>query len=120
MSKHTPGPWRRWTASDGRWCVMGDDNSIVAEVLPWDESGCRQEDHANALLIANAPRMLETLKRIHHFATGDCEMDAATRLRCIAMEAMGTMLNASSVNQSNDYDAESLIHEFFNNQLTEE
>jgi hypothetical protein len=54
---HTAGPWRR----DG-WDIVGGDNSIVAKVLPWDESGCRQEDQANANLVAAAPELLEACK----------------------------------------------------------
>ena len=69
MEQHTPGPWKR----DG-WHIRGVDNSIVAEVIPWDASGCRQEDHANVKLITAAPDLLAAcqaaLEEVQHFSHG--------------------------------------------------
>jgi hypothetical protein len=76
---HTPGPWRRWTAPDGRWCIQGDDKSLVAEILPWDESGCRKEDQDNANLIAESPEMLKVVAIIAN-ATGDTDLEHAQEL----------------------------------------
>ena len=56
---HTPGPWNR-----DKWDVIGDDRSIVAKVLPWDESGCRKEDQANVKLIAAAPELLASCREL--------------------------------------------------------
>lgn len=55
--KYTKGPWRR-----SGWNIVGADNTIVAKIIPWDESGCREEDNANATLIASAPLTHEELK----------------------------------------------------------
>ena len=49
MKDHTPTPWYR----DG-WHIIGADGSIVCRIVPWDESGCNDEDHANADLIVAA------------------------------------------------------------------
>jgi hypothetical protein len=64
----TKKPWRLRD-----WDVMGGDNSIVASIVPWDSSGCRQEDHANARLIAAAPELYELLQEILSCA---CSYDA--------------------------------------------
>jgi len=49
MKDHTPTPWYR----DG-WHIIGADGSVVCRIVPWDESGCRDEDNANADLIVTA------------------------------------------------------------------
>lgn len=56
--KATPGPWYL----QKRWFIKGNDDSVVAKVHPWDETGCREEDHANAALIAAAPDLLDVVK----------------------------------------------------------
>jgi hypothetical protein len=50
-------PWIR-----ERWLIRSQDGSVVAEVRPWDASGCRQEDQANANVIAASPCLYQELK----------------------------------------------------------
>ena len=59
MRKYTPGPWRSWN-----WNVIGADNSVVCKVIPWDCSGCREEDVSNINIIAAAPDLLEAAKSL--------------------------------------------------------
>lgn len=54
-AKHTPGPWR------GDCEIIG--NSRVVATTAWC-SGFKEEDEANARLIAAAPDLLAALKRI--------------------------------------------------------
>jgi len=76
---HTPGPWSRWTAPDGRWCIQGEDKSTIAEILAWDESGCRKEDQDNANLIVESPEMLKVIEIIAN-ATGATDFQYAQEL----------------------------------------
>ena len=89
MSKHTPGPWkweegtpvisRHW---NGRDCAVA---AVDWRTLVWHEDGncAGRESGANARLIAAAPDMLETLKRLREMcadfgAKTACDMaDAA-------------------------------------------
>jgi len=57
--KHTPGPWKRQG-----WAVLCKHGTVVCNVLPWDTSECREEDHANTRLIAAAPEMLAVLEAL--------------------------------------------------------
>jgi hypothetical protein len=72
--KWTKGPWTAW-----RWDIMGADNSRIARVIPWDESGSRKEDAANVNLMAAAPDMYDALKKmclngleLGHCVKSDC------------------------------------------------
>ena len=56
----TKGPWSRI-----KWDIIGSDNSRTCRVIPWDESGCHEEDVANANLIAAAPELYEALELIY-------------------------------------------------------
>ena len=58
----TEGPWRR-----DKFEIIGDDNSVVARVIPWDGSGCREEDNANAKLLAASTDMIDALLAILPF-----------------------------------------------------
>ena len=40
--KHTEGPFKTL-----RFNIVAKDGSIIAQVVPWDESGCHEEDTAN-------------------------------------------------------------------------
>jgi hypothetical protein len=74
--EHTKAPW-----SHLGWIITGGDGSTVARIVPWDSSGTRDEDIANARLIAAAPDLLEALEgmiialrkqaRLAHVAGGD-------------------------------------------------
>lgn len=56
---HTHAPWTR-----NGWEILGSDGSIVCKIIPWDNSGCREEDHDNANIIAVAPEMLEFIQYV--------------------------------------------------------
>ena len=57
---HTPGPW----VTKG-WSILDKENlTVICNVLPWDTSGCRQEDIANIKLIAAAPDLLAENRRL--------------------------------------------------------
>ena len=63
----SPAPWTR-----EHWRIRCSDQtrSTVAKVIPWDESGCRQEDQDNMNLIVNAPELLGALKIAKHLLDG--------------------------------------------------
>lgn len=50
-------PWVR----EG-WKIRSADGSVVAISQPWDDSGCRQEDHANVNVMTSAPNLYQELK----------------------------------------------------------
>lgn len=56
-TKFTPGPWyvARWYVRSSR------DSTTVCKVIPWDETGCREDDNANLHVIKAAPEMYELL-----------------------------------------------------------
>ena len=56
IRKHTEGPFRRVG-----WKVLTEIGVIIAEILPWDISGCREEDHANIEAILSFDKMLNYL-----------------------------------------------------------
>jgi hypothetical protein len=56
-TKWTQGPWQR-----SGWSVLCQSHTVVCNILPWDSSGCREEDSANAHLIAAAPELYEALR----------------------------------------------------------
>ena len=60
--EHTRGPWK--PSEDHDWKVIANDGSLVAEIVPWDYSGCRKEDTDNLKLICKAPEMLEVIRSI--------------------------------------------------------
>ena len=61
MSKHTPGPWRYQEDSDRyTHIVRSPTNRIVHQGPQHDDAICE----ANARLIAAAPELYDTLKRI--------------------------------------------------------
>ena len=64
MTKHTPDidlvsdfPW--YTE---QWQIRSKNGSVVAKICPWDTSGCRKEDIANAYVIEKSPEIYEQLK----------------------------------------------------------
>jgi len=75
--RHTPGPW---AVSDHRTVIadaadrIATKMGIVAELYSW--MGCDEAD-ANAVLIANAPRMLIALKTIRAEIESAIEDDPA-------------------------------------------
>lgn len=69
-SKHTPGPWIiRGEGSELRITARGEIVSgVVAEVRTgWPHPAQRDEQRANARLIAAAPELLESLNALRSF-----------------------------------------------------
>lgn len=58
-TKHTPGPWRIAT-SNPQW-IIGPDEKPVAYTITFRE---KTEDHANARLIAAAPKLLNACEEM--------------------------------------------------------
>ena len=56
---HTPAPWRI-----NKWQIIGADNSVICNVIPWDVSGTRDEDLDNLNLLRDAPELLEACQEI--------------------------------------------------------
>lgn len=83
MSKHSPGPWKVDERRD--WLVLSAGGKAVCSVPYQDES------HADARLIAEAPAMLELLKK-HEWSSYDSPNDPqACCPECGAYQsAMGT------------------------------
>lgn len=76
MSKHTPGPWKAAVAKFVTFSGIGIGESLLVTTSLEDDSpdialiravrdGLREQDKANARLIAAAPELLEALKREH-------------------------------------------------------
>lgn len=66
MSKHTPGPWEVFHHSIGTGVTSTKafDVSDVAHCSGFNSRRTRDEELANARLIAAAPELLEVLKEI--------------------------------------------------------
>ena len=64
-------PWIR-----ERWQIRSSDGSVIAKIMPWDESGCRQEDHANINIMTASPCLYQELKyAVECVASGVCPGD---------------------------------------------
>ena len=86
---HTPGPW----VKDG-WSILEQKNrTVICNVLPWDASGCRDEDISNARLIAAAPKMLEALEEVdecsRYWSEYDVPIGLHDRIQAALVEARG-------------------------------
>jgi hypothetical protein len=70
QTKHTPGPWTAYNASNGRiykfWRIKAGKH-VVATVSDIDLTN---EDYANARLIAAAPELLEALETLINLHEG--------------------------------------------------
>ena len=79
MSKfegHSLGPWSR----EG-WLILDGYGISVCRVKPWDSSGCRIDDNADAELIAAAPDLLAERDRLlEEVAALQAEIDVDTSL----------------------------------------
>jgi len=62
-SKHTPGPWEVTNADKDTITVSKRGVFTVAAL--WSSTQPRYEQEANALLISQAPALLDALKDIH-------------------------------------------------------
>lgn len=68
LDQVSPFPWLR-----EKWNIKSFDGSIVAKIMPWDESGCRKEDVANCNLISAAPELYSSLKYIVDLLDNKCQ-----------------------------------------------
>lgn len=57
MSKHSPSPWFR--DKKNPWDIRDARGATICKMYPWDVSGCREDDQADANLVAAAPQLLE-------------------------------------------------------------
>lgn len=65
MNKHTPGPWHIQQGDDGEMLIKPIPGQVVAVVEPQAD---KEEEAANARLIAAAPELLEALMSILEYA----------------------------------------------------
>lgn len=70
MNKHTPGPWNATTQNGVHWVDDPKGNPVV-HWAGFDSSFSREQNEANARLIASAPDLLAALEslvsRCYHF-----------------------------------------------------
>lgn len=57
-NNHTPGPWYEYD-EDGTWFIYTEERVNVAFTDPTPTEVSKDEDHANARLIAASPDLLE-------------------------------------------------------------
>ena len=98
MSKHTPGPWKaktfkrkdgnNYTAIDGR--ITDDPNTavLICEMAGW-QGEARDEQKANANLIAAAPDMYAALKAIDDGDGSLTESEIVKQMRAAIEKAEG-------------------------------
>ena len=77
MSKHTPGPWHSCDHRVGR-----QDGARIADT--WSSAVPRDEQAANARLIAAAPELLEALKTVTAAIAGAQPLDPDEWQACCA------------------------------------
>jgi hypothetical protein len=94
MSKHTPGPWVANTDAHGRGRVYSAGNWLATTWLATGDGNDAPQlpALANAHLIAAAPEMLETLKRLRKMcadfgAKTACDMADAAILKATGEQA---------------------------------
>ena len=96
MSKHTPGPWN--IAGDGQTessCrIIDDENRFVLRLEGMDYG--RDEDQANARLIAAAPDLLAALHELAEIGEGGViERRETGKPTWSALEAVATIARAA-------------------------
>jgi len=75
VSKHTPGPWRAWHDSYGRFQIMAGGLPLS----PSREGAQPGEGEANAALIASAPDLLAACEEAAWAIESYCEDHAGER-----------------------------------------
>lgn len=91
---HTPGPWFPLLRHDGvpfgiaSKAAMRDDSDSVC-LMPGGARWPREQIEANARLIAAAPKLLESLKRV--VALSDRTHDAWDEAKAAIAEAIGVV-----------------------------
>lgn len=88
--KHTPGPWTPWINPDGRKLsefLQGADGHLVAEASGIVRS--REENLANARLIAEAPAMYDLLRWMTVPGTKPYDFDAYGEIAAILARVAG-------------------------------
>jgi len=61
MSKHSPSPWFR--DKKNPWDIRDARGATICKMYPWDVSGCREDDQADANLVAAAPLLYEAMQK---------------------------------------------------------
>lgn len=84
MTKHAPGPWRYEADMDGDHAIWGSNNTLLAVTDGWERSQyqtprTREEDEANARLIAAAPDLFDYIVK----RANEGDADAQTILTSI-------------------------------------
>ena len=72
MSNHTPGPWRAYHDSHGRFQLIGPDGTPLD---PESDDAQPGEGAANARLIASAPDLLAALEQTLSTLDAICDME---------------------------------------------
>lgn len=70
MNKHTAGPWKveEYQKHFEIWPdVTTGGVQIIAKTHTWESEQWKEDDRANAFLIAAAPEMIEALKYLYDF-----------------------------------------------------
>ncbi len=99
MSAHTPGPWTAVThgadpevPAHVKWTRREADGRIHADFIADCHRSARNEQDANARLIATAPEMLELLADAlsgARFCVGICGHEICGRVRGVVAKAKG-------------------------------
>ena len=96
MSNHTPGPWRvfevpEFKRSDPAKVGVGrDDGADIAHCSGFDSQRSKEEELANARLIAAAPELLAACERALNWLSsypGGCAMSAYLQARAAVDKA---------------------------------
>jgi hypothetical protein len=79
-TKNTAGPWNVVEEdTNERIGIMAESQMWIAEVIAYQRGG-RDEERANAKLIAAAPEMLDALKKARHWLEGWASAEAEISL----------------------------------------
>ena len=86
MSEHSPSPWFR--DEKNQWIIRDARGATLCEMYPWDVSGCREDDQADAHLVAAAPELLESLEEVLSFVAF-IEDPVVLKARAVIKKATG-------------------------------
>lgn len=91
--KHTAGPWHVGPVSHvvgETFGVFGPNGQWIAKCHPFEDSTVKQEEaRANAVLLANAPRLLASLQELSEWMRSHCgEGNGTHEMLCRAVEAI--------------------------------
>lgn len=89
MSKHTEGPWKREGAD--KTYIVDEHNIAICSV--WQDHQPREQNMANAQLIATAPRLFMALEVLLQ----ECELEGLPDTWDSLVEARAALAEATSV-----------------------